>query len=302
MATHLAAAYSHPLSSPTMHHSAVLSSSYTLQIPTQLDAVVALSYDQLTRNPAYVRAILLSYCRSKLERRNGQLEGGTGRAREEVGRKLDKLERVLVRQGFTTFSLPLLQTRTTLSLPLPDPSLPSASVDASAPSAPFTFSYTIVPSSSSSSSNPPSSSTRRHSSNSSSTLHSYPNGEAPTVRLRRSTTGAGSISSSASPAIFGNMDGIDRDRAAVVREEENEENEEAEESLPRYNAREGGLPTYSTRVGEGEAPRYARAAAASPSPAVAAAPVVEAEETRRRRERGREQFWWGVEGGAGGVA
>lgn len=61
-----------------------------------MDAIVALSYDQLTANPAYVKAILKSYVEYKMERKKDK----KGRVRSrEVGKKLDALERVLVKQG-----------------------------------------------------------------------------------------------------------------------------------------------------------------------------------------------------------
>lgn len=46
-----------------------------------------------------MRAILLSYCRSKMERMKGRDGREGSREREAVGKKLDKLERVLVKQG-----------------------------------------------------------------------------------------------------------------------------------------------------------------------------------------------------------
>ena len=78
----------------------------------------------------------------------------------------------------------------------------------------------------------------------------------------------------------------------MVRVAEEEEGEEEGEGLPRYDAQERGLPTYNHLVltTVGDAPRYVEAVAG---------PVQV--EGRRTGER-REQFWWGVEGGAGGVA
>lgn len=91
-----------------------------------------------------------------------------------------------------------------------------------------------------------------------------------------------------SPAIFGNMVGIDRDRAPVVREEDEDDvYEEGGERLPRYDAEGGGgLPTYHSTTttpaaSSGQAPRYVEAAPAEDSEVG----VVSA------RRRDREQFW-----------
>lgn len=82
------------------------------------------------------------------------------------------------------------------------------------------------------------------------------------------------------------MEGVDRDRPAVARVSE-ETDEEGAEELPRYERASDALPEYqgAAAVGdEGEAPRYVEAA----------------EEGTERRTR--DHFWWGVEGGAGGIA
>jgi hypothetical protein len=62
----------------------------------------------LSSNPAYVRAILRSYVQYKVERKTTLVQSPAGWVQKvnlwEVGKKLDSLERILIKQGVSTTS------------------------------------------------------------------------------------------------------------------------------------------------------------------------------------------------------